>query len=96
MGRCLFPRGLPKRKEREQIVALRREHPIACKISTSNFATWGADQNNGMALLTLGWAYILRASLAERQSLRMRLLSDTTCENSEGMSLDYATSQERT
>ncbi|RKK30989.1 hypothetical protein BFJ66_g14473 [Fusarium oxysporum f. sp. cepae] len=60
------------KRERKQRLFLTKLHPTSCSISaSSNFRVWETKANNGIALLTLGWAYILSASLAERQGLSM-------------------------
>ncbi|KAF5027347.1 hypothetical protein F66182_548 [Fusarium sp. NRRL 66182] len=52
---------------------LTKLHSTICSTSASpNFRVWGASVNNGIALLTLGWAYVLSASLAERQGLSIK------------------------
>lgn len=61
-GKAEKPRKLP----------LRKLHPTTCTLSLSrNFLDWDGNPNNGITLLILGWAYILSASLAERQGLDM-------------------------
>ncbi|POR36720.1 Uncharacterized protein TPAR_03084 [Tolypocladium paradoxum] len=47
--------------------------PMAVTISrTDSFKVWQGSRNNGIALLFLGWAYVLNASLAERQNTTLR------------------------
>lgn len=76
---------------------MRKRHPTDCVLSSSpNFRTWEGESNNGIALLTLGWAYILTASLAERQGLRMEYAPFRT--QHPGMTklgLEYASPTER-
>jgi hypothetical protein len=56
--------------EKARRFLLRKRHPIICRISSSrNFLVWEDTPNNGIALLVLGWAYILTANLVERQNL---------------------------
>ena len=63
---------LGTKKERDQTIYLRKSHPTTCKLSSSqSFREWDGSPNNGIALLVAGWAYILSASLAERQGLPM-------------------------
>ncbi|RGP78905.1 hypothetical protein FLONG3_2810 [Fusarium longipes] len=85
------------KREHKQTISLTKFHPTNCSISTSsNFRIWEADANNGIALLTLGWAYIFSASLAERQGLSMRygpLLASPT--SSIVLDLSYASPKER-
>jgi len=53
-------------------MSLRSKHPVRCILSTSSsFSVWNGTPNNGIPILVLAWAYILNASLAERQGLRM-------------------------
>ncbi|KAH7308006.1 hypothetical protein B0I35DRAFT_338303, partial [Stachybotrys elegans] len=60
------------RKEKSKRIFLTKLHPTICNASAScSFRTWEGRTNNGLALLTLGWAYILSAELAQRQGLRM-------------------------
>jgi hypothetical protein len=58
--------SLRERKEAEQSLG-RRHWDMRCRPSTSGaFDQWGERKNNGLALLTLAWAYVLNASLVER------------------------------
>jgi hypothetical protein len=52
--------------------------------------------NNGLALLVLGWAYILKASLAERQRLSLHYEPPDSPSGSVKINLDYALPQELT
>ncbi|KAK1771080.1 hypothetical protein QBC33DRAFT_575934 [Phialemonium atrogriseum] len=63
--------------------------------SLPNFVDWEGKPNNGIAILVLGWAYILTASLAERQNLAMEYAS-TSDNPSRGpeINLDYASPHE--
>lgn len=90
--------SLGKTGKRRQFF-LRRNYPIKCTVSSSrDFSTWPDTPNNGIALLTAGWAYVLTAELAERQSLKMEYcwshdrLSD---DRRPALHLDYALAQER-
>lgn len=61
-----------KKKGIAKVFVLRKRYPIKCSISSSPaFSHWEGTPNNGIALLVLGWAYILTAELAERQHLTM-------------------------
>ncbi|EEU37211.1 uncharacterized protein NECHADRAFT_78445 [Fusarium vanettenii 77-13-4] len=87
------------RKEREQRLFLTKPHPTVCSISdSSNFRVWEGKKNNGIALLTLGWAYTMGASLAERQDLSMEYLplpETSTQLASTGLNLEYASPDEQ-
>ncbi|KFA76186.1 hypothetical protein S40288_10097 [Stachybotrys chartarum IBT 40288] len=64
--------SLKQKSERTWKIHLRKKFPTKFGISSSkNFTRWEGSQNNGIALLVLGWAYILSASLAERQNIRI-------------------------
>ncbi len=87
---------LTTRIENTQRLPLRGIKPIVFKISTSsNFLVWEGSRNNGIALLVLGWAYILSASLAERQDLCI-IYKETSqsYHRVKQINLDYASSQE--
>jgi len=82
-------------------LCLRSSNPIKFSVSTySNFNVWEGTQNNGVALLVLGWAYVLNASMAERQHLRLRnvrLSKDPSAYSpscSTALDLGYAESEE--
>ncbi|RSL48010.1 hypothetical protein CEP54_013112 [Fusarium duplospermum] len=93
------PCPVKERKEREQRLFLTKPHPTICSISpSSNFRVWEGKTNNGIALLTLSWAYIMGASLAERQGLLMEYspLPDTPTEPaSTVLNLGYASASEQ-
>lgn len=80
---------------------LRNKHPILCKVcSSSNFSAWKDTPNNGIALLVLGWAYILTAELVERQNLQIQYVwprNDSSCDGHcpTLLHLDYALPRER-
>lgn len=81
--------------ERVLRVALRKRHLTTCSISSShNFLDWEGRPNNGIALLVLGWAYILSASLAERQNLSITYDPVLDSPSSLEIDLDYALPQE--
>ncbi|CAG9939350.1 unnamed protein product [Clonostachys rosea f. rosea IK726] len=76
---------------------LRKRNPTICRISAStSFEKWEGHSNNGIALITLGWAYILSVNLAERQK---RTVSYTAQEEpprkTQLLQLKYATSAEK-
>jgi hypothetical protein len=76
---------------------LRRRYLTTCTIFTSdNFRLLEGSFNNGLALLVLGWAYILNVSLAKRQRLSLYYKPlDGPC-GSMKINLDYALPQELT
>lgn len=84
---------------RPQRFMLRRRRPIVCEISSSaSFSAWDGTPNNGIALLALGWAYILTADLAERQGLSMEygpFPNEHSGDRRSLICLDYALPQER-
>ncbi|KAM5357257.1 hypothetical protein ACJZ2D_016454 [Fusarium nematophilum] len=83
------------KRERKQRLFLTKLHPTNCSISASpSFRIWKAKANNGIALLTLGWAYILSASLAERQGLSMEYGPLATPPASTQFDLEYASPSE--
>lgn len=64
--------SVKEKAERKTRIFLGKSHPTICSISTSsNFRVWQEKRNNGIALLILGWAYTMSASLAERRGLSM-------------------------
>ncbi|RSM14093.1 hypothetical protein CDV31_005555 [Fusarium ambrosium] len=87
-----------EKAERKNRLFLEKRHPTICSISASpNFRIWQGTNNNGIALLMLGWAYTLSASLAERRGLSMEYLPlpDTpTLATSTILNLDYASPSE--
>lgn len=90
---------LASKTEKTRRFNLRIQHPVMCTISPShNFRVWEGKANNGIALLILGWAYILSASLAERQRLCLRYASSLDSldgpSGSVEINLDYASTQE--
>ncbi|CAG9946323.1 unnamed protein product [Clonostachys rosea f. rosea IK726] len=87
------------KQERPRRICLSHCYPVICKVSQSkNFQQWEKSLNNGLALMALGWAYILSASLAERQGLTLQY--QTTADSSgpctKQLQLEYATCHERT
>jgi hypothetical protein len=81
--------------EKGHLFHLRRRHPTTCRISSSdNFRRLEENPNNGIALLVLGWAYILKASLAERQRLALHYEPLDSPSGSVNIKLDYAPPQE--
>ncbi|KAL5316340.1 hypothetical protein ACEPPN_015385 [Leptodophora sp. 'Broadleaf-Isolate-01'] len=88
---------LVDKTEKTRRFNLRSQHPTICRLSTSdNFQVWEGKPNNGIALLVLGWAYILSASLAERQQLSLRYAPLDGPSGSVEINLDYASAQELT
>ncbi len=78
-------------------ISLRSWHPVNCVVSsTENFSQWEGTSSDGIAMLALAWTYVLNASLAERQGLRMQYtyLSTTLTRRSITVSLKYATQKE--
>lgn len=54
--------------------SLRAKHRIRVTVApaeSSSFSRWHGTPHNGVAWLALGWAYVLSASLAERQGLHI-------------------------
>jgi hypothetical protein len=89
--------SLECKTEKRHKFHLRRLHPTTCTISTSdNFQVWEGNPNNGLALLVLAWAYILTASLAERQHLSLQYGPLDSPSGSVEINLDYASPQELT
>ncbi len=83
--------------EKGHLFYLRRRHPTTCTISTSDdFRLLEGSPNNGIALLVLGWAYILNASLVERQRLSLHYEPLDSPSGSVKINLDYALPQELT
>ncbi|CAM6002547.1 unnamed protein product [Sphagnum balticum] len=81
--------------ERANNFRLRSRFPVECTISPSNnFQFWEGKSNNGIALLVLGWAYILSASLAERQQLPLHYVLPDGPSGSVEIHLSYASSEE--
>ncbi|CAH0046407.1 unnamed protein product [Clonostachys solani] len=84
-------------------ISLRGTHPVVCRISSlETFQNWDRDTNNGLALLIIGWAYVLCANLAERQGRSIsyavqEATSQDSAEEGGGQALDlrYAPSAER-
>lgn len=60
---------LKHRRERRHSASLRKKHAFRCLRSPDNFRVWHGTADNGIALLVLGWAYVLNARLAEAQGL---------------------------
>ncbi|KAI0836097.1 hypothetical protein F5Y06DRAFT_288627 [Hypoxylon sp. FL0890] len=87
---------LRKRIDPTQTLYLRMPNYIKCSLSfETSFQVWRASANNGLALLFLAWAYILNASLAERQGLQLQHQPTSTPFSSQRrISLAYATKQE--
>lgn len=87
---------LKTRTEKARIILLRKRYRTICTISTSNnFRVWGSKTNNGIALLVLGWAYILSAELAERQGLPMEYVSPLSMPSGlTALNLDYTSPHE--
>lgn len=55
---------LRSKTERRQRITLRKRHCTTCTLTEEgSFSTWEGNANNGIALLVLGWAYVLSASL---------------------------------
>jgi hypothetical protein len=87
--------SMKHKREKGHLFHLRRRHPTTCRISSSdNFRRWEENPNNGIALLVLGWAYILKASLAERQRLALHYEPLDSPSGSVNIKLDYALPQE--
>jgi hypothetical protein len=68
--------------------------------AAGHFPTWRGDACNGIALLTLAWAYVLSAALAERKGLSMlygakSLSCRTATVLPTTLNLDYAIPKER-
>jgi len=87
------------KRGKSQRFVLRNKHPIICRVSSSSsFSAWKDTPNNGIALLVLGWAYILTAELVERQNLKIQYVSPLNS-RSDGhcptLRLDYALPRER-
>ncbi|RMJ03351.1 hypothetical protein CDV36_015118 [Fusarium kuroshium] len=85
------------RTERSRRIFLIKLHVTSLLVSSSpNFCVWDKNANNGIALLTLGWSYILSAALAERQGLPLIYCQTTplTCP-SPTLDLSYASPLER-
>ncbi|CAI6057894.1 unnamed protein product [Clonostachys chloroleuca] len=90
---------LVTKQERPQSIQLTNRYPVICKVSQSrNFQQWEDSRNNGLALMTLGWAYILSASLAERQGLTLQYQASLDFPGlcTTQLQLEYATCHERT
>ncbi|OAA65942.1 hypothetical protein SPI_02729 [Niveomyces insectorum RCEF 264] len=87
--------------EPDEVCLLGTKHPVICTISTtSNFATWDGTRHNGIALLVLGWAYVLTADLAERRGQELEYLDQPRVDRGgdptlQLVRLDYATARER-
>lgn len=85
-----------KTEQSRRIFLSKSEITNASLSPSSNFRVWDENANNGIALLTLGWSYILSAALAERQTISMAY-----CQASPSSSpwtvldLDYASSKEK-
>ncbi|KAF4448112.1 hypothetical protein F53441_8428 [Fusarium austroafricanum] len=61
---------LGTRTELPKKIFLTKRHLTSLSVSSlPNFQIWDKNANNGIALLTLGWSYILSAALGERQGL---------------------------
>lgn len=91
------PCSFSTRKGSSETLKLTKPYHTICKISpSSNFRVWGTNGNNGIALLVAGWAYILTASLAERQQLSMEYNALTHFHriSSLRLELSYASDQE--
>lgn len=94
---CLL---LPSRTEKKHLFNLRGRYSTKCALTVAgSFQNWGKTQaNNGLASLVLGWAYVLNASLAERQQLLLqRALQDIPLYSSSTLSmilLVYASTEE--
>lgn len=84
----------PERANRR--ICLRKKHPTICKLSASdNFRQWPGCSNNGICLLVAGWAYVLSASLGERQGISMEYGKPLSSPASPiRLDLHYATSRE--
>jgi hypothetical protein len=91
---------LRSKTERSRWITLRKRHCATCTLTEGgSFSTWEGNVNNGIALLVLGWAYVLSASLAEKQGLEMQYQKPPSNSASPGrleIELPYATAQERT
>jgi len=89
---------LKEKREKPQHFYLRKRHRSIYRISSSQcFVEWDGTCNNGIALLVLGWAYVLNASLAERQKLCIQYQVSRHPPNSStaiSVNLDYASPQE--
>ncbi|KAK0110105.1 hypothetical protein ONS95_002761 [Cadophora gregata] len=87
--------ALKDKIEKTRRFSLRSQHPTTCRLSTSNnFKVWERNPNNGIALLVLGWAYILSASLAEKQQLLLKYAPLDDYSGTSEINLDYASAQE--
>lgn len=91
---------LRSKTERSRGISLRKRYCTTCTLTEGgSFSTWEDNVNNGIALLVMGWAYVLSASLAERQGLEMHYEkppSNSTAPSRFEINLPYATAQERT
>ena len=87
--------SLQTRRGRGKRVFLTKLHPTICAVSASaSFRIWDTMINNGIALLVLGWAYVLSAELAERQGLSMEYSSLHETFAAAALDLDYASPKE--
>lgn len=92
---------LKTKKESPKRISLSKLHTTSVSVSSSpNFQAWEANANNGLALLTLGWSYILTASLAERQGIPMVYGRHSSCTGPSPhpraiLDLDYASIEEK-
>ncbi|KJR84274.1 uncharacterized protein SPSK_08780 [Sporothrix schenckii 1099-18] len=100
-------RNLQGPKEKFSLRTKYRIRVTVAPAESMSFATWPGTPHNGVAWLALGWAYVLSASLAERQGVSVEYRDEDTC-NVDGqtdgvqhdntqqtVSLPYATPAER-
>ena len=67
--------SLRTKTEHPHRISLRNDEPFTLQTSDSHgFQTWDGTGNNGVALLILGWAYVLNASLAETCGLPLKVV----------------------
>ncbi|KAF5020425.1 hypothetical protein F66182_7552 [Fusarium sp. NRRL 66182] len=88
---------LATRTEQKRRIFLTKLHVTSLSLSSSpNFRVWDKNANNGIALLTLGWSYILSAALAERQGLPLVYCEATPSSHpSTTLDLSYASPAEQ-
>ncbi|KAK6065233.1 heterokaryon incompatibility protein [Seiridium cupressi] len=92
--------SLRRRDEQIHSIPLRCPSPTRCVLSgASDFQVWDDTPNSGIILLVLAWAYILNASLAERQCSQIRHIQlqppIASLQSATSVDLTYASSQER-
>lgn len=65
--------SLREKTEKPHSISLRNPRPFTVTASAISFQVWGDTPSNGIFLLILGWAYILNATVAEKQGLPLQI-----------------------